>query len=430
MGKKESLEDGVAVPLLEPSYSDIRGGTSTSIQTIGNIIVSIVGTGVLGLPFAFKISGYLTGAIGVIIAALSTFYCMNLLVYCRDSIEKEEPGQVKTYGDIGQKAFGLPGRYLTETLIIISQCGGSVAYLIFIGQNLSSIFKHQNIPVSWFIIALIPMEIVLSWIQSLSTLSPFSVFADICNVLAMGIVFKQDLQLFDGISERKAITTEGIISQGLVFSCGIAVFCFEGFGMTLALERSMKDKKKFKWVLGYAFLGITFVYICFGIFGYLAYGDATLDIVTLNLPDDWSSTAVKIGLCLGLAFTFPIMVHPIHEIVEGKLKESMWFQKLCYSDKEEVFEKRERYGLYLCRASQVIGQALIALCVPGFGVFVSLVGSTVCALLAFVLPSAFHLIFVGSSLALWQRALDIIILFCGFCFAVYGTYNAIVGGSS
>ncbi|KAI3902230.1 hypothetical protein MKX01_015394 [Papaver californicum] len=337
MGKEESIEDGVVIPLLEPASFT----SSSSIQTIGNIIVSVVGTGVLDLPFASKISGYLTGSIGVVIAALSTFYCMNLLVHCRDSIEKEEPGQVKTYGDIGQKAFGLPGGYLTETLVIISQCGGSVAYLIFIGQNLSSIFKHHNIP---------------------------------------------------------------IFCQGLVFSCGIAVFYFKGFGMTLALERSMKDKMKFKWVLGYAFLGITFVYICFGLFGYLAYGDATLDIVTLNLPNDWSSTAVKIGLCLGLAFIFPIMVRPIHEIVEGKLEESMWFQKLNYSDKEEVFEKRERYGLYLCRAFQVIGQALIALCVPGFGVFVSLVGSTV--------------------------SLDIIILFCGFCFAVYGTYNAIVGGSS
>ncbi|KAI3941077.1 hypothetical protein MKW92_045353 [Papaver armeniacum] len=430
MGAKEeeSIEDGFLVPLLEPSCY-LEKGTSSSIQTIGNIIVSIIGTGVLGLPFAFKISGYLTASLGVVIAALSTFYTMNLLIHCRDSIEKEEPGQVKTYGDIGHKAFGLPGRYLTETLIIISYCGGSVASLIFIGQNLSSIFKHQNIPISWFIISLIPMEIMLSWIQCLSTLSPFSVFADICNVIAMGIVFKQDLQLFDGLSERKAITSDGIISR-LVFSCGIAVFCFEGIGMTLALERSMKHKKKFKWVLGYAFLGITFVYVCFGLFGYLAYGDETLDIVTLNLPNDWSSTAVKIGLCLGLAFTFPIMVHPIHEIVEAKLKESMWFQKICYSDKKEVFEKRERYGLYLCRSLQVIGQALIALCVPGFGVFVSLVGSTVCASLSFVLPSAFHLIFVGSSLALWQRALDIVILFCGLCFAVYGAYDAIVGSSS
>ncbi|OVA10749.1 Amino acid transporter [Macleaya cordata] len=425
-------QEATVVPLLEPNNSLTGTGTASSLQTIGNIIVSVVGTGVLGLPFAFRIAGWLAGSLGVIVAGLSTFYCMNLLVQCRNRLEKDESSseeQVRTYGDLGYKAFGRAGRFLTETLILISQCGGSVAYLIFIGQNLSSIFKTHNISPSLFIILLIPMEIALSWIQSLSSLAPFSVFADICNVLAMAIVVKEDLQLFDGFSKREAVTSDGI-GGGLVFAGGVAVFCFEGFGMTLALERSMREKKRFRWVLGQAFVGITLVYVCFGLFGYLAYGDETRDIVTLNLPNDWSATAVKIGLCLGLAFTLPIVVHPIHEIVEVKLKESKWFQKLCYSEQEGVggHVERERYGLYLCRGIEVVGLGVLALCVPGFGVFVSLVGSTVCALLSFVLPALFHLIFMGSSLAFWQRALDITILVCGLVFAVYGTYTAVVSG--
>lgn len=66
-------------PLLGSSHR----GTASSIQTLGNILVSIVGTGVLGLPFAFRVAGWLAGTVGVIVTGLSTCYCMLILV--RDS---------------------------------------------------------------------------------------------------------------------------------------------------------------------------------------------------------------------------------------------------------------------------------------------------------------------------------------------------------
>lgn len=167
---------------------------------------------------------------------------------CRDKIGEEEAESESesenhhTYGDLGGKAFGPTGRYLTELLILVAQAGGSVAYLVFIGQNLSSVFSS---PPSLFIFALLlPLEIVLSFIRSLSSLAPFSMFADVCNVLAMAIVIKEDLQFFDHSFSRNAFN--GL--WGLPFVGGVAVFCFEGFCMTLALEASMAERKKFRYV--------------------------------------------------------------------------------------------------------------------------------------------------------------------------------------
>ncbi|XP_077220762.1 aromatic and neutral transporter 1 [Tasmannia lanceolata] len=402
-----------SVPLLEPSPK----GTSSSAETLGNIIISIVGTGVLGLPYAFRIAGWLAGSIGVIIAGISTFYCMLLLVQCRDKLETEESTQIVTYGDLGAKAFGRTGRYLTEFLVLISQCGGAVAYLVFIGQNLASIFKTHNVSFSTLIFCLVPIQIALSWIRSLSTFAPFSAFADICNVLAMAIVVKEDLQLFDGLSKRKAIVS----ISGLPFAGGVAVFCFEGFSMTLALEASMRERSRFRRVLSLAFLGITLVYVCFGFFGYLAYGEETRDIITLNLPNGWSTMAVKVGLCVALTFTFPIMMHPVHEIIEEKLKASTWFRKLSYDSQSS----KKKLVLHASRALFVVALAIVASFVPGFGVLISLVGSTVCALLSFVLPAMFHLIFMRSSLDFRQKTVDLAILVFGLVFAGYGTYNAV-----
>lgn len=53
---------------------------TSKLQTLGNIIVTVVGTGVLGLPFAFRIAGWVAGSLGVAIVGISTYYCMLLLV--------------------------------------------------------------------------------------------------------------------------------------------------------------------------------------------------------------------------------------------------------------------------------------------------------------------------------------------------------------
>ncbi|KAG0448732.1 hypothetical protein HPP92_027699 [Vanilla planifolia] len=377
----------LAAPLLDGrGKRGARGGT-TWAQTLGNIVVSIVGTEVLGLPYAFRMAGWLAGSLGVFAAGVSTYLCMLLLVQCRNKLEEDsnvatgERMQIRSYGDLGAKAFGTTGRYATELLVLISQAG-----------------------------------VCLSFIHSLSSLAPVSAFADTCNVLAMAIVIKKDFQLFDQFSWRRSAFNG---AWGLPFAGGVALFCFEGFSMTLALEASMADRKKFRWVLLMAFIAITIIYVCFGIFGFLAYGDDTKDIITLNLPNDWSAISVKVGLCVALAFTFPIMMHPIYEIIEMKLSSIGWFEKL------RLNARAERLGHQAARVLVLVAVAVVASCIPGFGAFISLVGSTVCALLSFVLPATFHLLLVGSEVQLWQRAMDYFIIAFGLAFAAYGTYDAL-----
>ncbi|KAK8926352.1 hypothetical protein KSP39_PZI018009 [Platanthera zijinensis] len=401
-------------------------GEATVAQTLGNIVVSIVGTGVLGLPYAFRVAGWLAGSLGVAVAGASTYFCMLLLIQCRDRFEEhndeeiDDATHIQSYGDLGAKAFGTRGRYLTEFLVLISQAGGAVAYLVFIGQNLSSLFANTNhsliSPSIFIFLLLLPLELSLSFIRSLSSIAPFSVFADTCNILAMAIVIKEDFQLFDRFP-RERIAFNG--TWGLPYAGGVAVFCFEGFSMTLSLEASMADKKKYRWVLLLAFIAITLIYVSFGIFGYLAYGDETKDIITLNLPNNLSAIATKVGLCIALAFTFPIMMHPIYEIVEMKLALIGWFQKL------RCNARGERLVVQGARMLVLLILSITASSIPGFGSFISLVGSTLCALLSFVLPATFHLLLMGSNLKIWQRAVDYIILLIGLVFAGYGTYDAL-----
>lgn len=406
-------EEGV-LPLLQKQG---RAGTASRPQAFGNIIVSIVGTGVLGLPYAFRVSGWAASAGAIFCAAGLTYYCMILLVRCREKLEELDQVNILTYGDLGGHTYGKIGRFAAETMLLISQCGGCVSYLVFVGQNLSSLFTGSSNRSLFFIFILVPVEIALAWVRTLSALAPFSIFADVCSVLAMAIVIKDDYSSFQGLDKVQTFTGW----HALPFVFGVAVFCFEGVGMTLSLEASMKKPQKFGKVLCLAFFSLTSLYVSFGLAGYVAYGNETQDIVTLNLPNDWSAVAVKVGLCIALLLTFPVMMHPIHEMFEMKLIESCWFQKISVA-----FPWVETVLFKILRAGSVVVLAILASSLPGFGVFVSLVGSTVCALLAFVFPSLFHLRAFRGCLHFSQKAIDLTILVCGIVFAIYGTYSTCV----
>lgn len=75
-----------AVPLLDHDHvattiSSRKGGSkATGAQTLGNILVSLMGTGALGLPYAFRVAGWLAASVGLLVAGVLSYYCMLLLV--------------------------------------------------------------------------------------------------------------------------------------------------------------------------------------------------------------------------------------------------------------------------------------------------------------------------------------------------------------
>lgn len=137
---------------------------------------------------------------------------------------EEHASELRTSGDLGYRCMGSSGRYITESLILISQCGGATSFLVFIGQNLSTLFNLHGVTSATYIFLLLPLELTLSLIKTLSALSPFSIFADICNVLAMGFVVRRYTTSFERVqlsfSDRKAVRSG---MQGLPFAGGMAV---------------------------------------------------------------------------------------------------------------------------------------------------------------------------------------------------------------
>lgn len=67
----------------------------------------------------------------------------------------------------------------------------------------------------------------------------------------------------------------------------IVIFAMEAIGVVMPLENQMKTPQNlvgFCGVLNRGMSGVTLVYILLGFLGYLQFGAATADAITLNLP--------------------------------------------------------------------------------------------------------------------------------------------------
>ncbi|KAJ7278601.1 hypothetical protein O6H91_Y382300 [Diphasiastrum complanatum] len=371
---------------------------SSKKKTFGNIVISVVGAGVLGLPYTFMRTGWLTGSLVLVIIGYACYYCMMLLVSTRKKLDTE----------------GRVGRAVVDFTVVLSQGGFCVGYLIFIGENLASIlssFDSQSpkkspgvaytglgldqlvtsnhnssfLGLDWgskgtYVWLLFPLQVGLAAIRSLTHLAPFSIFADVANALAMAVVMKDDIVQIEG-GLRHVTASTG--ASSIPFAIGVAIYAFEGIPLVLPLESVMKEKTKFGRVMGFAMSWIAALYITFGLLGYLAFGNETEDIVTLNLGESWETLVIQLGLCVGLFFTYPVMMHPVHEVIE--------------------------------RSNSA-----------RFADFMSLVGSSACSILVFILPALFHLRVRKDELSPYAKGLDYFLITFGVTFGIWGTISALL----
>ena len=96
------------------------------------------------------------------------------------------------YSDVGFAAFGLTGRAVIDTALLTSQIGFCCAYLIFISENLST-YVHSVQKNQWLVFLLPPL-FFLTLVKDIGRLAIFSLFAQVSNLFAFGVVYWFDLQ--------------------------------------------------------------------------------------------------------------------------------------------------------------------------------------------------------------------------------------------
>ena len=222
--------------------------------------------------------------------------------------------------------------------------------MIFIASNAN---QFLGVTKQLIVSVCVPPLVGLSLLRHMRQLAYVAVLADCMCILGLLVVLNIDLSYME--YDHDDIEVIGALSA-LPFFFGVTSYCFEGVGMVLLLENSMQNKRNFTPILISTVVIITSLYATFGICGYLAFGNETNAVITLNFEDMGGLvTLVKIFLCLGLFFTYPVMLFPVFEVLQPIMTGSDTLADPMSSQKKEI----------VLRAGIVVFTAVVAAGIPG-----------------------------------------------------------------
>lgn len=380
-----------------------------------------MGSGLLGLPYAFKQSGVLAGTLLMIIIGCMALHTMVLLVKCK--IKAVSMGHdVVTFGDLAQLTLGKVGMMAVNIFLIFTQIGFCCAYVVYIGQN-TKILLDVDWPWEVFALVWLVVLVLLSWIRTLKNVAPISTVANVMIGFGVLVIFTASLMSLAKKSKQGIpLNVNWFVDwSNLPSMMGIAIYSFEGIGFVLPSQTVAKKQESFIKILTSCIILIASVYLVFGAFGYIGFGSNTQEQILENLISTFGHQrawrvlikVLTVALIFAITATYPLQLFVATDILEEKIFDLSTKSKKTYWLQNNF------------RAFLVILTAFIAISVPKFGLLIGLIGSLGSASLQFIFPSLIWLKLFWSDKRYYLKVLLVFYTCAGIGVGVWGTYRNI-----
>ncbi|PLN78790.1 amino acid transporter [Aspergillus taichungensis] len=391
-----------------------RPGDASEVKTFFTLLKAFVGTGIIFLPRAFRNGGILFSSIALVTVSAISSLCFHLLLQCR----RRYGGG---YGDLGEQIGGPQLRSLILGSVVISQIGFVCACIVFTAENLHAFFMAvtRDHP-TWVITtgALIAMQLMVltpfSWIRNISKLGPVALLADVFILLGLAYIYAYDVVTL-AAQGGMAPTVELFNRSSFTLTIGSCIFTFEGIGLILPIQSSMKRPEHFNRLLYAVMAIITVLFTAVGALTYATFGADTNTEVFSNLPQtDRVVNAIQFLYAVAILVSTPIQLFPAVRIMEGKLFGSV-------SGKRDPSIKWKKN---VFRTGAVLGCGMVAALGAGdLDKFVSLIGSFACVPLVYIYPAYLH--WRGVAESPWARRGDLLMMALGVVFMFYTTGSTV-----
>ncbi|KAI3588516.1 transmembrane amino acid transporter protein-domain-containing protein [Fusarium oxysporum f. sp. albedinis] len=406
--EREPMEDSA---LLTPSRRrrkrKVRGGTGNNSPMNAALLLlkSFVGTGVLFLPRAYLNGGMLFSNLILFGVAALSYYCFVLLVQTQLKVGG-------SFGDLGGALYGKHMRTLILASIVISQIGFVAAYTVFTAANLQAFVRavsdcKSSISIQWLILIQMLIFLPFALLRDIGKLAFTALVADAFILIGLAYLLYYDILTLNanGISDIIMFN-----KKDWTLFIGTAIFTFEGIGLIIPVQESMRHPQKFPRVLLIVMIIITVLFIGMGAISYAAYGSHTETVVLLNLPQDNKMVnGVQFLYSVAILLSTPLQIFPAIRIAET-----------------ELFTRSGKYNPWVKWQKNVFRFFVVMLCaaIAWLGAdhldkFVALVGNFACIPLVFIYPPMLHYKAIART-KFWKVA-DILLCIFGFIAMAYAT---------
>lgn len=387
-------------------------GKSSSLKAFFLLLKAFIGTGVLFLPKAFSNGGLAFSAGMLVLFAALSFYCYYALARTTTITG------VSSFVDLGDQLFGPTMKYLILISIVVSQLGFVAAYTIFTAENLGAFLANTTgvkLPV-WALVGFEALFLVpMSLIRNLTRLSLAALLA---NVFILGglvtIVAYASADLLKNGPEPVQMFNKGSWSLFV----GVAIFAFEGIGLIIPVQQSMRHPQNFPLVLAAVIVVCVVLFVGIGSLGYLTYGEKVQTVVIMNLPQTSPAViSIQLFYAMAIMLSVPLQLLPAIRILEARIFRKRLSGKVDPHTKWAKNVSRAAITLLTCLLAWE-GSANLDL-------FVSFVGCFACVPLVYMYPPMLHARVMGEG-RFWTKAADWALVFFGGFAALYTTYQLLV----
>ncbi|KAF8559229.1 hypothetical protein OG21DRAFT_1403136 [Imleria badia] len=400
-------------------------GKSTYGQTLFNCIAVLSGIGMLSEPLAFAYAGWLWGTVLIIFFGLITCYTAKLLAH-----EILGDPNLRSYADIGRKAFGPKSSLLTNFLFCLELFSLSVVLVTLTADSLEGVwpaYSANNYKVfSLFVLA-------PTVFMPLSILSFTSLLGIGSTLLIIAVIFVDGFSKSDspGSLWSPAHTSLSLGSLGQVgIAFGLFMAGFSGHVVIPSLARDMKDPSQFDHMANRAFFVATFIYAIIGYAGYLMFGDSVSDEISKDLlaTPGYNATLNQLVMWL-LVITplskFALSTRPVclNIILESMLGLEITSPPVSVEDGKglasESQQNLNRFLVVLERIMVPVMSILVSILIPQFSSLMAFLGSFSAFVICVIGP-------ISAKIAMSGRCpwYDAVLLGVSTLMAVWGTISA------
>ncbi|KAI8098715.1 transmembrane amino acid transporter protein-domain-containing protein [Halteromyces radiatus] len=390
-----------------------REAQGSSFLAYFNVVCVVAGTGALSLPYALRQGGW----IGLFILFLSWMFSTYTGIILIKCLYHNGRTRLSSYQEIAQDAFGTIGSWVAFFFTFIILIGVSVLFMMLAGSNLTAICQGTSAELSmeiWTIICCAAVALPFVFFKSMKEVGFLSAFGALATVITILIV------LVESIKDKKNhsnVHTDSVIWDQFPIALSSIVFSFGGNPVYAHVEAGMRRPQDWNKVV---FAGLTtcvIIYLLIAVPGYAIYGNQVESPAYNSIPDGPSKIAAQIIITLHVIFACPILLTALSLDLEKLFKISSFHHS-------RLVEIALRMTL---RIVMIVVVAAVAIEVPFFGDFLSLLGAFSNCGLVLIFPVAFYLRLTGVRNKPWYELIVcFLIVVLGIVGLIFGSKSAIL----
>ncbi|CAB9517552.1 Putative sodium-coupled neutral amino acid transporter 11 [Seminavis robusta] len=285
---------------------------------ISNLINSIVGAGIIGIPYAFREAGLIVGLFLLVLVSYLTDKSLRIIIEAARYHPKLKMVGVKTYEDLMQIPYGYYGSLFVQVNMFILAYGAMVAYMLIIKDTVPTMFGIENsggkavaerelVMVITSLLIMLPLALLRD-MASLSFTSFLSVTADVILVIFIALYSPIGTSVSEAGGFWEVLGSNTINSR-LFIGLGVISTAMACQHSAFIVSGSMQEKTSTAWsvVTKYSLLIALVLCSLLGTMGFLGFLDETQGNILNNFdPDTVAANGARGLLAITMFFTYPM----------------------------------------------------------------------------------------------------------------------------